>query len=57
MACLPSQTIRELQGRLVESTSLVAVLLDQPGGKVLGLITLHDLLRAQAAMAAKAGTD
>jgi len=56
ITCLPSQTIRELQGRLVESTSLITVLLDQPGGKVLGLITLHDLLRAQAAMA-KAGTD
>jgi CIC family chloride channel protein len=56
LTCLPSQTIRDLAGRLVESTSLIAVLLDQPGGKPLGLITLHDLLRAQAAMA-KAGVD
>jgi len=28
----------------------VVVLLDQPKGKVLGLVTLHDLLRAQVSM-------
>jgi CIC family chloride channel protein len=56
VTCLPAQTIQELQGRLVESTALVTILLDQPGGRVLGLITLHDLLRAQVAMA-KAGTE
>jgi len=56
VACLPSQTIRDLEVRLVDSTSLVAVLLDHPGGKVLGLITLHDLLRAQVSMA-RAGTE
>jgi CIC family chloride channel protein len=53
--CLPQQTIRDLEARLIESTSLVVVLLDQPGGKVLGLVTLHDLLRAQTAMAGGGG--
>jgi CIC family chloride channel protein len=50
VTCLPQQTIADLQNRLIESTSLIVVLLDQPGGKVLGLVTLHDLLRAQTAM-------
>jgi CIC family chloride channel protein len=50
VACLPQQTISELQGLLIESTSQVVVLLDQPKGKVLGLVTLHDLLRAQVSM-------
>jgi CBS domain-containing protein len=29
----------------------MVVLVDQAGGKVLGLVTLHDVLRAQTAMA------
>jgi len=49
--CLPHQTIRELQGKLIESTSLIVVILDQPGGRLLGLVTLHDLLRAEVAIA------
>jgi CIC family chloride channel protein len=50
VTCLPGQTIRELQGRLIESNSLIVVLLDRPGGQVLGVVTLHDLLRAEAAI-------
>jgi CIC family chloride channel protein len=45
--CLRDQTIRDLQGLLLESTSQFVVMLDQPGGKIIGLITLHDLLRAE----------
>ena len=48
---LPSQSVHELQMTLIESGTGMAVLLDQPDGKVLGLLTLHDLLRAQTAMA------
>jgi CIC family chloride channel protein len=51
VTCLPHQTIRELQSKLIESTSLIAVVLDQPEGKVLGIVTLHDLLRAEVAIA------
>jgi CIC family chloride channel protein len=50
VTCVPGQTVRELQARLIESSSLMVVLLDRPGGRVLGVITLHDLLRAEAAM-------
>lgn len=55
VTCLPQQSIADLQNRLVESTSMLVVLLDRPGGTVLGLVTLHDLLRAQMAMS-KNGT-
>ncbi len=51
VTCLPSQTIGELQGLLIESTALVVILLDEPRGKTLGLITLHDLLRAEVSIA------
>ena len=37
--------------KLIESESCMVVLLDEPDGRVLGLVTLHDLLRAQTAMA------
>jgi CBS domain-containing protein len=51
VACLPNQTIRQLQAKLIDSTSLIAVVLDQPGGKLLGVVTLHDLLRAEVGFA------
>ena len=49
--CSPSQTIRELQNLLIESSTLTVVLTDNPDGKILGLVTLHDLLRAEVALA------
>jgi CBS domain-containing protein len=48
---LPSHSVEKLQARLIESDVGIVVLVDQPNGKVLGLVTLHDILRAQTAMA------
>jgi CBS domain-containing protein len=45
--CLPHQMIRKLQGLLVESPSNFVVQVDDDGGKILGIVTLHDLLRAE----------
>jgi CIC family chloride channel protein len=45
--CLPGQTIRQLEVRLIESTTHLIVLTDAEGQNVLGLVTLHDLLRAE----------
>jgi CIC family chloride channel protein len=45
--CLREQTIRDLQRLLIESASQFVVVQDRPGGKTLGLVTLHDLLRAE----------
>jgi CIC family chloride channel protein len=47
VTCLPHQIVRKLQGLLVESPSNFVVLVDDDGGKILGVITLHDLLRAE----------
>ncbi|HUA39063.1 MAG TPA: chloride channel protein [Candidatus Sulfopaludibacter sp.] len=45
--CEPRQTIRELQVKLIESPTGMAMVCDPTDGKLLGLVTLHDLLRAQ----------
>lgn len=51
VTCFPNQTVRQLQSKLIESTSLMAVVVNQNDGNVLGLVTLHDLLRAEVAFA------
>ena len=50
VSVLPQQSVEGLQAKLIESDSGLVVLVDQPNGKVLGLVTLHDVLRAQTAM-------
>jgi CIC family chloride channel protein len=52
--CSREQSIQDLQRLLIESTSQLVLVLDREGGKVIGLVTLHDLLRAEASMAQKA---
>ncbi len=47
MRCEPRQTIRELQTLLLESPTGTALVCDPSDGKLLGIVTLHDLLRAQ----------
>lgn len=54
VTCLPNTTIQELQSLLIESSSLMVIMVESAGGKILGLVTLHDLLRAEVAYA-KAG--
>ncbi len=51
VTCLPHQTIRELQTKLIDSTSFLVLVLDRPGGKLIALVTLHDLLRAEVSIA------
>jgi len=50
VTCLPGDRIREVQDLLIESSTGVVMLTDKPGGTPLGLVTLHDLLRAQLEM-------
>ncbi len=52
--CLRGQTIQDLQQLLIESTTQFVVVLDREGGSVVGVVTLHDLLRAQVAAAERA---
>ncbi|WP_202797426.1 chloride channel protein [Chthoniobacter flavus] len=51
----PSQTIRQCQVLLIESTCGLIVITDTEGGRPLAVVTLHDLLRAQAAISEREG--
>ena len=54
-ACVtPSQSIRQAQTRLIESSCGIVLLTDGPEGRLLGMVTLHDLLRAELAAAERA---
>jgi chloride channel protein, CIC family len=50
-ACLPNESIRRLQRHLIDSPTGIAVVVDKAGGNVIGIVTMHDLLRAEVAMA------
>ena len=52
--CLRGDTIGKLQKLLIASETQFVVVLDRPDGQVVGLVTLHDLLRAQSMMAQRA---
>ena len=49
--CFRKQTVLQLQTLLIESPSQLVMLMSGPEGKVIGLVTLHDLLRVQMAKA------
>jgi len=51
--CLRDDLILTAQRRLVESVHGIVLILDREGGRVIGLVTLHDLLRAQQNFAAQ----
>ncbi|MEO6847613.1 MAG: chloride channel protein [Chthoniobacterales bacterium] len=48
---LPGKTIREAEHLLIESTAGMIIIADKPQGMPLAVLTLHDLLRAQMAVA------
>ncbi len=48
--CGPSETIRELQGKLITSATGVVLVKDRAREQILAIVTLHDLLRAEVAM-------
>lgn len=52
--CLREETVAKLQMILIESETHVVLILDRMEGDVIGLLTLHDLLRAESAIAQKA---
>lgn len=55
--CLRNQTVSDLQNLLIDSETHFVVLVDRPGGEVIGLITLHDLLRAEATLGQQSKQD
>lgn len=48
--CRPGNSIRDSQAALIESPSSTLILTDHVDGKMLAIVTLHDLLRAQVSM-------
>lgn len=52
--CLREQTVAELQTGLIEADTHFVVVLDRKDGEVIGLVTLHDLLRTESSMAQRA---
>jgi len=50
VTCHPGQTVREIGDKFIESPSNILIVLDQETGSVMGIITLHDLIRAQASI-------
>jgi len=53
--CRPGDTIRDTQALLIDSPTETLILSDTPDGKVLGIVTLHDILRAQVSMSDREG--
>jgi chloride channel protein, CIC family len=49
--CLREHKVADLQMMLIESDTQFVVVLDRKDGDVIGLVTLHDLLRAETEMA------
>jgi CIC family chloride channel protein len=55
--CLRDDNIGKLQTLLIESDTQFVVVVDRLEGQVVGLVTLHDLLRAQSAMTQRSKED
>ena len=53
--CLRGETIGGCQNLLIESSTQTILLTDRPDGQLLGIVTLHDLLRAQISMSDREG--
>jgi len=50
VVCLRNRTVRDLQNLLINSTTLLVLIVDERD-RLIGLITLHDLLRAEVTVA------
>jgi CIC family chloride channel protein len=50
MTCYLDQTVREVGNKFLKSTSNILVVLRRENNSVAGVITLHDLIRAQAGL-------
>jgi len=55
--CLRDEKVSDLQMDLIEADTHFVVVLDRKDGEVIGLVTLHDLLRAEASLAQQGSGD
>lgn len=56
VVCLPGDSIRDVQSELIQCDHGLLILSDASGEKVLGVVTLHDLLRAQMSVSEREGS-
>lgn len=50
VTCFPDQTVNEIGDKFIASPVNVLVVVDRDDGSIKGIITMHDLIRAQVAM-------
>jgi CIC family chloride channel protein len=50
VTCYPDQSVREVGDKFIDSPSNILVVVDRKGEAVVGIVTLHDLIRAQASI-------
>jgi CIC family chloride channel protein len=50
VTCRPDQTVREVGDKFISSPVHILIVMDGEDSQIRGLITLHDLIRAQAAL-------
>jgi CIC family chloride channel protein len=50
VTCYPDQTVREVGDKFIESPSNILVVVGREDEAVVGIVTLHDLIRAQASI-------
>jgi CIC family chloride channel protein len=50
VTCFPDQSVREVGDKFIESPSNILIVVDRESEAVVGIITLHDLIRAQASV-------
>jgi CBS domain-containing protein len=55
VTCRTDQSIRESQAQLIHSPTDTLVITDESESKLLGIMTLHDLVRAQLVVAEHEG--
>jgi CIC family chloride channel protein len=48
ITCFPDQPVREIGDKFIASPVSALIVVDRATGSVIGIITLHDLIRAQA---------
>jgi CIC family chloride channel protein len=48
ITCFPDQPVREIGDKFIASPVSALIVVERDGGAVVGIITLHDLIRAQA---------
>ena len=48
ITCFPDQPVREIGDKFIASPVSALIVVEREGGTVIGIITLHDLIRAQA---------